>query len=376
MNNMKKPHILFLVICVIIVGCKTGNNQDDIEYGCIDTLSVQEPVDSLCPQYVKDITYIRLEDSNKHIISEVAKVEVNKDKFFFYNRLAHRINVYSHSGQFLFEINHRGNGNKEYMEIANYTVDDQYIYIIDNVKNQVVIYSALNGEFKEKRSIPFIAWDMEYLAENEFLFTFLPNNPEGGVAMKQPHGSVWKTDSTFATIQQEYFPYTDKYYEMVGKNYYFTKNDKNVVFHSYQKNAIFLFKEHNDYPQCINVVLPKPTPTGKYISFDDVIKQDYTYLSATPFVIEKYIAFEMGKGAYSETYLMDRKEKSVVTTPEENSHNALLSPSAIIDNKFVAYLSDFDLYEELVLYGFQKADNETETILKEGGACLIVYSMK
>ena len=373
---MKKYLSFTIVICFVIVGCKTNTYQDDKEYECIDTLSLQEPVDSLCSQYVKNIIYLRLKESNKHIIPEVAKVEINKDKFFFFNRLSHKINVYSHSGQFLYEINHRGKGNNEYMEIANYSVDDQYVYIIDNIKNQIVIYSALNGDYKEKRPIPFIAWDMECLSDNKFLFTFLPNNPDGGVIMKQPKGSVWRTDSTFAIIQQEYFPYSDDYYEMVGKNYYFTKNGKDVIFHSYQKNAIFLFNEKTDDPRYIDVVLPKPVPTREYVSFNDVQKQEYTYLSTTPFITENYIVFEMGKGAYSETYLMDRKEKRVVTSPEENSYNAVLAPSAILDNKFVTYLSDYDLYEELISYGFQKADPETEALLKEGGACLIVYSMK
>ena len=373
---MKKYLSFTIVICFVIVGCKTNTYQDDKEYECVDTLSLQEPVDSLCSQYVKNIIYLRLKESNKHIISEIAKVEVNKDKFFFFNRLSHKINVYSHSGQFLYEINHRGKGNKEYMEIANYSVDDQYVYIIDNVKNQIVIYSALNGDYKEKRPIPFIAWDMECLSDNEFLFTFLPNNPDGGVIMKQPKGSVWKTDSSFAKIRQVYFPYSDDYYEMVGKNYYFTKSGKDVIFHSYQKNAIFLFNEKTDDPRYIDVVLPKPVPTREYVSFNDVQKQEYTYLSTTPFITENYIVFEMGKGAYSETYLMDRIEKRVVTSPEENSYNAVLAPSAILDNKFVTYLSDYDLYEELISYGFQKADPETEALLKEGGACLIVYSMK
>ena len=49
------------------------------------------------------------------------------------------------------------------METANFTIDDKYIYILDNVKNQVVLFDMQTGLFVKKIAIPFIAEEIGYL---------------------------------------------------------------------------------------------------------------------------------------------------------------------------------------------------------------------
>ena len=89
-----------------------------------------------------------------------------------------------------------------------------------------------------------------------------------------------------------------------------------------------------------------------------------------------YVLFVVEQGDCTDSVLWERHTKYVTRNKEYDSYNAILPPSFVMNDKFVSYLSDYDLYEMYVTDGFSRADEQTEKILKEGGACLLVYSMK
>lgn len=375
---MRKMDICWLAIaCAVFVGCHNTTKTDEYHGDCIDTICCKNVGEAQWSQYVEDISFLRLKNSDSHPIAEATKVLANDKAIFLYSKKFHRIAAYGLDGEFMYEINRRGHGNNEYMEIANCCVNDRNVYIVDNVRHCVVIYDAATGAYRDKRPLSFNAWDMECLSDNEFLFTCLPNNPDVEFDMVQPKVAVWKTDSTFVNILHEYFPYSKDYCEMVGKHVYFTRSGKNIVFHSFQNRGCFIFRPNSDDLQYIDFIASHPIPAGKAYTYDEIMKREYAYLSDTPFVTERYICFDVGCGAYSETYLMSRQEKRIYRDKEdEDSKNTLLTPSLVIGDAFVFYLYDYDLYESLISSGFKRADDETEETLKKGGCCLIMYAMK
>ena len=194
--------------------------------------------------------------------------------------------------------------------------------------------------------------------------------------MKQPNGAVWKTDSTFSNIQGKYLPYSENYYEMVGKNVYFTKSDQGVVFHSFQNSGFLIFPPDSKNPLYIHCVLPKPISSNLGIKYEDVVLNNYMYLATTPFISKGYIVFSIGKGNIDEPVLFAKKSTKSGRNKESNSSNAILHPSCVSDNSLISYLSDYELYQELVADDFPKANEHVEDVLSNGGACLIIYSMK
>lgn len=343
---------------------------------CVDTISCANGVDTLCSQYVEDISFVCLKGSDTHPISDPTKVLANANGIFLFSKKNHKIVAYTHGGDFMYEVDHRGHGSKEYLEIANFCVNDNHIYIVDNARHCVMIYDAATGAYQGKRPLVFNAWDMECLSDNEFLFTCLQNNPEAKFDMPQPQAAVWKTDSTFSNILHEYLPYPEGYCEMIGKRQYFTRSGKDIVFHSYQNEGCFIFRANSDSLLYIDAVLPRPIPGDKAYSYHEVMEREYTYMSETPLVGERYICFDCGCGVYYETYLVHRPDKHVTKNKEVDSEKAILSPALILGDKFVSCLYDYDIYESLVSSGFKKADGETEEILRRGGICLVVYTMK
>lgn len=365
-----------VVTALFVISCKNTTRNMVDNYVPLDTLFYPDPVDTLCSNYIDEISYINLMQSENHIIPEATKIEEQNNRIFIFNKNLHKIVVYSSIGNFLYEINHVGKGSQEYLEIANFTVSNKYVYIIDNYKHQIVKYDVINGNYIDRKDIGFVAWDLECLSENEFLFTFLPNNPKGKVEMEQPNGAVWKTDSTFSNIVEEYLPYHKKHIEMIGKNAYFTRCKQGIVFHSHQNNGYIIFPDGQQTPQYTHLILPQSVPSISEAKYEDIIRNDYMYLSETPFITDDYIIFAVGKGNMDEPVLMEKKSKKFEKNKECDSFHALLLPSYVKDNKFVTYLSDYELYQDLVSDGFPIANEQIEQTLSNGGACLVIYSMK
>lgn len=288
----------------------------------------------------------------------------------------HKLSVYEKNGAFVYELNQLGNGHKEYLETANFTIDDNYIYILDNVRNQVVLFDLHAGTFIKKIYIPFIAWDMEYLCDGRFLFTCLPNNPDGKISHKQPDGAVWETDSSLKKIQRLYFPYQDDYYEMVGKDIYFTKSGDKVIFHSFQMQGFYIFEKGKDNPEYVDLTFDKPLPTKKKLNYTEASGKGYQFLTETPVVLNPYTILTVAGNGYDEPILYNRNTREIRKNQEVESYNNILSPLSVVDNKFVYYLADYDFYNMLVSSGFKRADIETEKLLENGGACLLFYDMK
>lgn len=344
-----------IIGCIVLMGC-TGRNAGDNGYEMAGSIIYSESTDTICSKYVSNIRYLTLQESNRHILPDVTKIKEEGGKLFIFSKLLRKINVHSADGHFLYEVNRQGHGPNEYMEIANFTVKDTRLYIIDNISHCINIYDTSDGHFIDKRPISFVAWDMETIGKDEFLFTFSPNNPLGVVDMKQPKGMVWRTDSTFA-ISRQYLTYPNDYCEKVGKNYYFTTYGGKVIFHCFRHNGFFVFNEEGGNPQYHDV-------SGGIM------------LTETPYITNDYILLSMGDDEYDEPYLLDKSKGALFKNREEDASNLVLFPSAIICNQPAYYLTDYDLYEELTMSGFQKADAETEKILASGGACFIIYSLE
>lgn len=372
-------HRNYLVVAMVLLttGCHKDNTNCRLaeNFERVDTVCYREPIDTLCAEYIDEVIYVGLNHSEEHIIPEATKIEVLDGKIFVFSKRLQKVVAYAFDGGFLYEISHRGKGAQEYLEIANFTVDDKTVYLVDNIRHQIVKYAVADGQYQGRKDIDFVAWDMSWLAEDKFLFTFLPNNREGRVNMKQPAGSVWETDSTFSRIIEEYLPYAEDYQEMVGKNVYFTRNRNQVVFQSYQHAGYFIFSA-NHQPQYIHLALPESVPSMSRMKYQDVVHNQYPYLAETPLVTDDYTIFAMGKGGFGEPVLIKKVTKGISKNRESTSYNVLLSPSFATGNQFGVYLSDYDFYTGLVADGFPRADERTEETLEKGGACLIVYSMK
>lgn len=365
--------ILMSIVVAIIISCRQQKPEEYIETedSIIFNIDNNQNISSL----VDTVTYIPLQESEHHIFPEVSKI-CNPDGYIVIGskKLA-KLAVYTDNGQFLYEIDNRGHGNGEYLEIANFTTTNNIIYIIDNYQHSIHKYSLNDGSYIATDRIPFIAWDMEAFDDGDFLFTMIRNNKEAKFDIDQDIDyAVWKTNGNWE-IQKYYLPIPADYVEMYGKQRYFTKNGDAILYHTLKDNGYYRFRKLEN-PHFIPFELNNPLPSGYEGSLEDAAANNFEYITETPFESDGFLITSMSTGNLEEQYLYDVGQKQFFGNPTENAHNGFIKIVGVLKSAPIGYISDFDMYQSLVNYGFAKADSITEKVLENGGASLVCYKMK
>lgn len=369
---------IFLATLTLCLWCSCTSRQQSLSHqneNTSDTLFYSEPVDTVIPQYVSNIQYMPLERSEQYIITEPTKFRIKDGRIFIGSKFLHKLVVYDISGKFLYEIDRKGKSKQEYLEMISFAVDNRYVYTLDNFKHRINKYHVADGIFAGYQDISFVAWDIDCLGPDKFLFTYLPVNPQGKVDMKQPQGAVWTTDSLMQ-VKDTYLPYSDDDYEMIGKNVYFTQSGDSIVFHSHQQDGFWIFDSKSSAPWFTSVSFTKGIPDADRQDYKKVQSEMYNYIAETPIITKDYVLASISREDYTEPMMAKWKGGHFICNPLYDYHNNLFYPIGVLDNRFICYLSDYSTYEEMTASGFLKADAQTELLLRKGGGCLLFYTMK
>lgn len=376
-----KIHIIIRNVTIsvfLIIFCGCSQNRTNLLPSNIttsDSIYFSEPTDVLSQDIIDSIYWISLESSHINIFDCISKMSVIDNFILIASRNQSIIQVYSNKGEFLYQISNKGNGPKEYLEIATFTATNTSIYVLDNYTHKISQYNINTGEFIRKTDIPFIAWDMEAFDDNDFLFSCLNNNPEAKINMNPINYSVWRTNNDWK-FTHFYLPFEQGYTELYGKTRYFTRSNNSIIFHALKYNGYFIFTKHGA-PSFCPIMFNKPLPENHSYRLTDVNKNSWQFLAETPFKINGYGILEISSSGESEQMFSVDSCHKIYRNSYTNAKNLPINIIGTTNDSFIGYINDdYNLYQELVRYGFKKADEKTESILKNGGCSLIIYQMK
>ena len=376
-----KIHIIIRNVTIsvfLIIFCGCSQNRTNLLPSNIttsDSIYFSESTDVLSQDIIDSIYWIPLESSHINIFDCISKMSVIDNFILIASRNQSIIQVYSNKGEFLYQISNKGNGPKEYLEIATFTATNTSIYVLDNYTHKISQYNINTGEFIRKTDIPFIAWDMEAFDDNDFLFSCLNNNPEAKINMNPINYSVWRTNNDWK-FTHFYLPFEQGYTELYGKTRYFTRSNNSIIFHALKYNGYFIFTKHGA-PSFCPIMFNKPLPENHSYRLTDVNKNSWQFLAETPFKINGYGILEISSSGESEQMFSVDSCHKIYRNSYTNAKNLPINIIGTTNDSFIGYINDdYNLYQELVRYGFKKADEKTESILKNGGCSLIIYQMK
>mgnify|MGYP003494601776 FL=1 len=380
-NIIYKTHtiirnVAIFVSVIIFYGCSQNRtNLLPLNIITSDSIYFSESTDILSQDIIDSIYWIPLDSSHINIFDHISKMCVVNDYILIASRNQSIIQVYSKKGNFLYQISNKGNGPKDYLEIATFTATNTSIYALDNYTHKISQYNINTGEFIKKTDIPFTAWDMEAFDDNDFIFSCLNNNPEASINTNPINYSVWRTNNNWE-FTHFYLPFEQGYTEFYGKPRYFTRSNNSIIFHALKYNGYFILEKHGN-PSFSSIIFNNPLPKNHSYRLMDVNKNHWQFLAETPFKINGYGIFEISSSGESEQlFSVDSSHKIY----RNSSTNAKYLPINIIgttNDSFIGYINDdYNLYQNLVRYGFKKADEKTDSILKNGGCSLIIYQMK
>lgn len=368
---MKHSSILTIILLYMTFAACTSSNQEN-EITCNKILDFEITPMSITSSFVKQIDYIPLEINASAVFQGIDKIAIKNGLIYIGDFHKHGIFVYDMKGKYQFAINQRGQGPGEYIEIKSFAVDNQYIYTIDNFKNQINIYDCQTGKFINSEKLPIVAWDIETLNNGDFIFAFVPL--EGGtLKQKQSNYRIFITDKKFH-VKCSLFKYDKDYYDPIGQKTYFTTSDKYVVFGSYFFDGFTLFDRDNaENYEFVGVEFEKKVPQKDKQNIEE--RRKYQYISGTPYLCKQYVAMKIVEDKYIKSYLYNDSIHAFTLNSKADAYNFLITPIGNYEDKYIAQISSFEQYNNLTKAGFPKADFDVEKNLREEGYVLVIYTM-
>ena len=251
--------------------------------------------------------------------------------------------------------------------------DNGKIYVVDNSRHQLLCYSGEDGSFSWTKPMPIVAEDMEVLDNGGFIFA-LGLGKNVTTNMPQERARLFVTDDNLDIIST-YYPYADGEYDIIGQKFYLTKNQGKIIFGSVMIDG-FTKIDANDPARQRQVVFD--FPKGLAASDCDDIRNvnQYQHLSTPPFVAGKnYIISASGPDVIGYS-LWNSDTKMFYNNPQSDISKAIMPVVGALDDKLVAYIDDYDMYQAGVQYGFTAGSPEVEEHLRNDGAVLVLYTMK
>ena len=369
-NPVNGKLLLLLTLLSIFLSCseKRNTNSDRLQTWRLDI----EHADTLLRHSIDSIHYILLDGTEKSFIFNANKITVKNGLIYLGDFRSSKIVAYDPKGAFRFAIDQKGQGPEEYQEIKSFAVDEQNIYAIDNGRHKLYVFNAQNGAYKQSLALPFIPDDIEILPDGNLIFAYIPFK-EGRLNLEQTRHKIFITDKEL-NIKKRWFEYQEGDYEFIGKRTYFTSADQGIVYSSHSSDDLFLFTSADSLKR-IKVEFSKPIPEKYRKDLDAINEGNYNYASATPILCGNYAHFLVAHEGYIYDYLYDIPRRKLSTNDRINAYKGLWAPSTAHGNQLVSYLDNYNIYQELVDYGFEKNDKAAQH-LKNENTILIVYTMK
>lgn len=280
----------------------------------------------------------------------------------------------SATGQQKFVIDSPGQGPGEYAELRSMACDKDKIYVVDNFRNQLLCYSGKDGSYLWSKPMTIVADDIETLDNGDFIFALnLGKNVRTSIPQKRAR--LFVTDENM-NVTATYYPYDDGKYDAIGQKYYLTKNQGKIIFGSVMIDG-FTVINSDDATQHTQFVYNFPNGLADSNCDDMHEVNQYQHLIVPPFVAgNNYIVSYATGSGFINYSLWNSDTKLFYNNPKTNISKAIIPIVGALDDKFIAYIDDYETYKTGIEHGFATGSAEVETHLKNEGAVLVFYTMK
>lgn len=343
------------------------------------TLIVDQTIDcnSISDNFVSDlvdsITFLPLDDCDEGMLTGVDKVRIVDEYIYLGDFHTNKILVFDKEGEYQYKIDAKGPGPAEYVSIKSFTVDSNYIYIVDNWSQRMLLYNRINGSFVKSMKLPFIAWDMEVLSDGNLIFAFVPVG-NGKLTHVQPPFRLFVTDSCL-NIKNMMLEYTENETDPLGQKLYFTRNGKEIIFGSYLFDG-YTIVSSDSIPQLrhVRTMFHNSLTEHLPVHVDEI--NEYQCLSSTPFVCSRYVYLSFSHGGRMKYGIYDTVSQKISFNSRTDGYKSLMPIIASENGCLIGRLSNYNSYNYMVNKGFNRGNEAVESTLKDGGTVLVFYHLE
>lgn len=379
--NMKNNYListccLFLSF-VLVSSCTT-----DVKDSKDRVLSTDNP--KTLSELINTVTYLSLYNDTIPFSGRIDKIMSKGDTLFIFDsNISKSLRAYTKDGQFLYAIGTLGRGKGEYVEIANFTIDNNYFYCIDNAKKALLIYDINNGDFVKQLDMPSFANDIELFDNGDFIFYW---DGEPG------EGRVFITDKNLKIIDEILQTTKDDYCLLYTKTA-FSKTEDQIIFSRYAKDEIVLF-DKNDYKKREYLTMDFGNYTASTEDKTDNDRLGETKHLIPPIYMQNNVLigninlpakqqnndfWRYGSFAYDlkeDQIYSNSPIEELLSGQKQIADKFVLPLCGIIDNQMVTLLDSYVRYDELIKLGFPPAPAAMKEQFDNGETLLVLYTIK
>lgn len=368
---MKKyGYILFLVS--VVLSCKEQAVPESQE---TTGINIQWPSTNAkdVASIIDTILYIPIETHVDGLFGKITKLMSDDDKIYIFDRdKANALLVFDMTGKFLYKAGNRGGGPGEYSFLWNFTVDEQFIYLLANSQKKIIIFDK-EGKFIKEMRIPFNAHDIGVSKNGNFMFTY-----HYGINDKRREGKhrVFITDSSFK-IEKELFKINDTDSDLTMP-FHFLASDNKIIFQNYVQDSLIIFNRDNFDYNVISIDFKEHTlPENLRQDPNIFFKSDYHFLmSPSAFLVGKYLVGTVFADKKPKPFILDIENNQLYLNLEETWRKRLHYPEAEIKGHIAVAISG-SFYKTLMENQFPQAPKDTHDHLQtDDNVALILYKLK
>lgn len=382
---MKQVTYYFLFI-LLLCSCRQEKQVSSNGFPIDRVISIDLKSKQKISEVITSIDYLVLEDSDEAFLKGINNVRIHNGKIYIHDFRQAKIVAFDMQGNFLFAINNKGEGPREYLFLNSFSVDNEHIYaIVYNGKEALYTYNANTGEYIAGTVIPFMPLGIEVLNNGDFIFSLSPPYAPSkyGAGMPAPEEEyryrLLVTDKDL-TIKKRLFGYdedTRRYFAdgPVG----LVSNGNNLYFHYGSPDNLMpvLDKENLDNISYTLIDLNrKPIPEEHKNDIDAIESNEYTRLSGSAIICGQYMMVTVAE-KYGTTYFYDLKNNQTLVNPGNNESGWIVaSPLCSHNNQLISYFYNEEQYDALMENGYPKGNDEMREHIREGAMVLIFYTLK
>lgn len=384
---MKK--LFLLIVMSYLYACGAGNTGEQMfsdGFPVDRVITIDKDSKCLISDAVGSIDYVILEDIEESFLKRAHNIKIHNDKIYLRDIYEDKLIAFNMAdGAFLFSIDSRGRGPKEYLNFNNYTVDDDYIYaVVYNGDMALYTYNANTGEYINGKVLPFNSDGIEVLNNGDLIFYATPPwaaskyNAEMPMPDEEWRYRLFVTDRDL-NIKKRMFGYDENTYRNFwdDKMCIMPSGDK-LIFHYGNHDYLIAVMDMDNLDNIfyINIDPGKNKIPEEYKNDVDAIDENgYTRLGNI-IHCDGYIYMSVIKGGQGTPCLYSYKDDVMMVNPDnDNFGRGLFWPQYGYNNRMVSIVSSLN-YKTFASLGQVELNKEEVDRIENGATMLVFYTMK
>lgn len=324
--------ILFFLVVIVFVSCSNGNRVvGDVEKRELESMTDSTVIVNMeacmvgrknLSEIICDVSYLELEATEGSYLTIPVNIKLT-DSLIYVLDLDGHLRCFDRKGRFLHNGYKKGKGRSEVINLYDFDVDEDYLYLLDGARSAILKYTH-DGRFVDLYQLSFRAIRFKQMYNGWYMFALAPFT----LTDKEESYNVVLTDSSFAVKKKYFASLSIEKSVPVSRTPYF-ENSANAVYFApiYQR--------------------------GVYQLEDSVLLMKYYFKFNTPY-------FEPSKKVKG---YEDAQEKGILYTYENPIHSNDYLVQNFYTSKDVKGLFFYDLHKDKSLF-VKEIVNDMDNVLR------------